>query len=58
VITDLQLLAKACNAAADHYCADPATAGPAAVIDIYRVLAALAELMAAQQQRQPGERVH
>ena len=51
--TDLQKLAVACNKAADHYCANPTHAGPDAVIDIYRAMAALASMLDAQLRQQP-----
>jgi hypothetical protein len=56
--TDLRRLAEACNKAADHYCKNPQTAGPDAVIDIYRAMAALACMLDAQMQQQPHSTTH
>ena len=54
--TDLQKLAAACTAAAEHYCEKPGSAGVETVIDLYRTIAALASMLDAQ--RHPLERVH
>ena len=45
MITELQKLSAACNAAADFYCEKPNEAGIATVVDIYRTLAILASLL-------------
>ncbi|RPI47210.1 MAG: hypothetical protein EHM67_00075 [Hyphomicrobiaceae bacterium] len=50
---DLQRLAAACNKAADHYCQNPKEAGPDAVIDIYRAMAALACMLDTQRREVP-----
>jgi hypothetical protein len=49
---ELQRLAAACNAAADHYCNKPEQANVATVIDLYRALASLAEILASHPQTQ------
>jgi hypothetical protein len=41
--TDMQKLAAACNAAAEFYCDKPGLISAATVVDIYRILAVLAE---------------
>ena len=51
--SDLQRLAEACNKAADHYCNNPASAGPETVIDIYRAMAALASMLDNQRREVP-----
>jgi hypothetical protein len=53
--TELLRLAAACNAAADHYCNKPEQANVATVIDLYRALASLAEILAMQPTQ---ERLH
>lgn len=57
--TELQKLAHACDKAAHYYCEKPGHAGPEAVIDLYRVISALANVIETelrQQQEQPIQR--
>jgi hypothetical protein len=58
MLTDLQKLAAACNAAAELYCARPELTGPATVIDIYRTMAVLATMIDMQREHATDERMH